>query len=75
VNREREVWWRLVHPNILPLYGYCENFGTFGAMISPVSIPAFCSLSASISFYLWSASLMVNIVSDLLGTSFQVVQE
>jgi hypothetical protein len=31
------VWARLEHPNILPFYGYCEDFGKYGASISPVS--------------------------------------
>jgi hypothetical protein len=39
LRRERTVWARLSHENILPLHGYCENddeFGAYGALISPV---------------------------------------
>ncbi|PVF91506.1 kinase-like protein, partial [Serendipita vermifera] len=35
LNREIQVWGSLIHCNILPLYGQCENFGEFGALISP----------------------------------------
>jgi len=37
-TREIEVWWTLVHPNILPLFGLAEGpgYGNFGALISPV---------------------------------------
>ncbi|KAG8812646.1 hypothetical protein FRC17_001921 [Serendipita sp. 399] len=36
-RREAKVWSRLSHPNILLLYGLCmdEDFGAFGALISP----------------------------------------
>ncbi|KAG8763301.1 hypothetical protein FRC15_008054, partial [Serendipita sp. 397] len=36
-RREAQVWSRLSHPNILPLYGLCmdSDFGPFGALISP----------------------------------------
>lgn len=40
VTREREIWSRLEHPNIVPLCGYTEEsdlFGPFGALVSPVS--------------------------------------
>jgi len=39
VTREREVWARMKHANVVPLYGYTEEselFGPFGALISPV---------------------------------------
>jgi hypothetical protein len=42
MERERELWAALQHPNIVPLYGYAEDegdekmFGEFGALISPV---------------------------------------
>jgi serine/threonine protein kinase len=38
VNREREVWAALNHPNILRFYGFAEDkaFEPFGALISPV---------------------------------------
>jgi hypothetical protein len=38
VTREREVWARMKHANIVPMYGYAEGeqFGDFGALISPV---------------------------------------
>jgi hypothetical protein len=34
------VWAGIDHDNIIPLYGYCigEEFGAYGALISPVSI-------------------------------------
>ncbi|PVF97278.1 kinase-like protein [Serendipita vermifera] len=37
VQREREVWARLKHENIIPLYGYTEEslFFPFGSLISP----------------------------------------
>lgn len=35
VKREREIWGRLSHPNILPLYGFSDDFGNYGALISP----------------------------------------
>ncbi|KIM21069.1 hypothetical protein M408DRAFT_333662 [Serendipita vermifera MAFF 305830] len=37
VNREREVWAALSHPNILPFYGFAEDavFEPYGALISP----------------------------------------
>lgn len=37
LNREKRVWGSLVHRNILPLFGYCEGFGEYGALISPLS--------------------------------------
>jgi len=40
VTREREIWSRMEHPNIVPLCGYTEEselFGPFGALVSPVS--------------------------------------
>jgi hypothetical protein len=39
VTREREVWARMKHVNVVPMYGYTEEsklFGQFGALISPV---------------------------------------
>ena len=39
VTREREVWARMKHANIVPMYGYTEEsklFGDLGALISPV---------------------------------------
>lgn len=39
VHRERRVWGRLDHPNIVPMYGFAEGeelFGPLGALISPV---------------------------------------
>ena len=39
------TWWTLNgHPNVLPLFGYAEEFGTFGAMVSPVCPPSFTCL-------------------------------
>ncbi|PVF92219.1 kinase-like protein [Serendipita vermifera] len=35
LHREKQVWSSLNHQNILPLFGYCEGFGEFGALISP----------------------------------------
>ncbi|KIM21067.1 hypothetical protein M408DRAFT_333661 [Serendipita vermifera MAFF 305830] len=37
INREREVWAALSHPNILPFYGFAEDavFEPYGALISP----------------------------------------
>ncbi|PVF91771.1 kinase-like protein [Serendipita vermifera] len=35
LKREREVWGCLKHENILPLYGYVDDFGLHGALISP----------------------------------------
>lgn len=35
LHREKQVWGSLNHQNVLPLYGYCEGFGEFGALISP----------------------------------------
>ncbi|PVF91773.1 kinase-like protein [Serendipita vermifera] len=35
IRREREVWGCLKHKNILPLYGYVDDFGLYGALISP----------------------------------------
>jgi hypothetical protein len=40
LNRERAVWARLNHPNVIVLYGYTkaiEAFDPYGAFISPVS--------------------------------------
>jgi hypothetical protein len=37
LEREMRVWASLTHDNILPFYGYCEEFGKYGASISPVS--------------------------------------
>jgi hypothetical protein len=39
LNRERAVWARLNHPNIIPLYGHTQGggiFGPYGSLISPV---------------------------------------
>lgn len=39
MEREREVWGALQHPNIAPFCGYAEGddfYGPFGALISPV---------------------------------------
>lgn len=35
LHREKQIWGSLNHCNILPLYGYCKEFGEFGALISP----------------------------------------
>ncbi|PVF95372.1 kinase-like protein [Serendipita vermifera] len=37
VDRERSVWASLDHPNVLPLYGFCNDsdFDPYGAFISP----------------------------------------
>jgi hypothetical protein len=40
LRRERTVWGRLRHPNVLPLYGFADDYELFqplGALISPVS--------------------------------------
>ncbi|PVF95318.1 kinase-like protein [Serendipita vermifera] len=34
-NREAFVWHHLSHTSILPLYGYCNDLGKYGALISP----------------------------------------
>ena len=35
IREQREIWWHLSHPNVLYLYGFCEEFGSYGASISP----------------------------------------
>lgn len=35
LRRESETWWKLDHVNILPLYGFAEDFGSYGALVSP----------------------------------------
>jgi hypothetical protein len=34
-RREQQIWWSLVHPNIIPLLGYAD-FSNYGSLISPV---------------------------------------
>jgi hypothetical protein len=38
LRREMEVWWKLDHPNIVPLWGYAGDMGSLPSMIAPVSI-------------------------------------
>jgi hypothetical protein len=51
MQRERELWAALRHPNIVPLHGYAEDegdekiFGEFGALISPVRNQPFINIS------------------------------
>ncbi|PVF95332.1 kinase-like protein, partial [Serendipita vermifera] len=35
VKEEREIWWQLDHENVLPLLGFSEQFGRYGALIYP----------------------------------------
>ncbi|PVF95333.1 kinase-like protein [Serendipita vermifera] len=35
LDREKRVWNSLCHDNILPFLGYCDQFGKYGALISP----------------------------------------
>lgn len=35
LSREKKVWSSLSHHSIIPLYGYCERLGEYGAFISP----------------------------------------
>ncbi|KAG8848205.1 hypothetical protein FRB91_011032 [Serendipita sp. 411] len=37
LSREMDVWWKLEHPNIVPLLGYVDGFGPLHSPISPVS--------------------------------------
>ncbi|KIM33464.1 hypothetical protein M408DRAFT_154742 [Serendipita vermifera MAFF 305830] len=35
IREQREAWWHLQHPNVLSLYGFSDEFGSYGASISP----------------------------------------
>ncbi|KAG8751789.1 hypothetical protein FRC14_007619 [Serendipita sp. 396] len=35
LSREMDVWWKLEHPNIVPLLGYVDGFGPLHSPISP----------------------------------------
>ncbi|KAG9054438.1 hypothetical protein FS842_005125 [Serendipita sp. 407] len=47
IQREKLVWARLDHPNILPLYGYAEDrlFHPLGALVSP-----WCQYGSALNF-------------------------
>lgn len=51
LRRESETWWKLKHGNILPLYGFAEDFGSYGALVSP-----WCS-RGSVGLYLRQSSV------------------
>ena len=36
LRREMDVWWKLDHPNVVPLWGYTDDMGPLPTMISPV---------------------------------------
>jgi hypothetical protein len=38
LERERAVWNSLRQDNILTFLGYCDDFGKYGALVSPVSM-------------------------------------
>lgn len=65
VTRESNVWFRLEHENILPLYGFCNDIGKYGALVSPwyenenaikfiYRESKTCRVAASKRFQLWS---------------------
>ncbi|KIM29279.1 hypothetical protein M408DRAFT_121808 [Serendipita vermifera MAFF 305830] len=35
LRREMDVWWKLDHPNVVPLWGYTDDMGPLPSMISP----------------------------------------
>jgi hypothetical protein len=55
LRREMDVWWKLDHPNVVPLWGYTDDMGPLPSMISPVGrhLPKDSQCSASLVVREW----------------------